>query len=188
VTVARVDCAGRFSSNAVNAEYRLVGQETNGRTWRLFSDGTSFNFADATAGQNLAVFATDAVTFTRRLLPSPAGVLDLGIVGLQWNHVTANQFVTISQSTLKHDIAEIKDLDYLSSVPAPIYYKLNKAPDNRTYLGFMGDQLPDLAKAEGGGVYLNAVIGILCGAVRELQSTVQEQQNQIEELKSQIAS
>lgn len=74
-----------------NAECRLVGQETSGRSWHFFSDGTSFNFRDETGGQNILIVATDAAEFTKRLLPVGDAVpgMDLGIVGARWASVRA---------------------------------------------------------------------------------------------------
>ena len=82
---------GRVEVQNANAEYRLIGQEASGRTWRLFSDGTSFNFRDETGAQNVMIVATDAVQFTKRLLPVGDAVagMDLGIVGARWNTVRA---------------------------------------------------------------------------------------------------
>lgn len=82
---------GRVMVSNPNAEYRLVGQEASGRTWRLFSDGTSFNFRDETGGQNILIIATDAVQFTKRLLPVGDAVpgMDVGIVGARWASVRA---------------------------------------------------------------------------------------------------
>ena len=82
---------GRVEVQNSNAEYRLIGSEASGRTWRLFSDGTSFNFRDETGAQNILIVATDAVQFTKRLLPVGDAVagMDLGIVGARWNSVRA---------------------------------------------------------------------------------------------------
>jgi len=74
-----------------NAELRLMGLETNGRVWRLFSDGTSFNFRDETGGKNILIVATDALQIGRRMVPVGDAVpgMDLGIVGARWNSVRA---------------------------------------------------------------------------------------------------
>ena len=74
-----------------NAELRLIGQEANARTWRLFADGTSFNFRDETGGKNILIVATDALQIGRRMVPVGDAVpgMDLGIVGARWSSVRA---------------------------------------------------------------------------------------------------
>lgn len=101
----------------------------------------------------------------------------LGTASNRWGFVYAAGGVYVtSSSQYKRDIEPIS----YTEVPPGIRYRWKDKegqPDDRAYLGFEADSLPDEAfgldadgKPDRRAVSTNAVIGILCDAVRKLQA------------------
>jgi len=71
-------------------------------------------------------------------------------------------------------------------VPEPIYFTWRDGDDKTRHLGFMGDHLPDIAKAGDGGVYTGAVTAILCGAAKQVKVSYDATIRQLSEENKQI--
>jgi hypothetical protein len=50
----------------------------------------------------------------------------------------------------------------------------------------MGDHLPDVAKEGDGGVYTSSVTAILCGAIKQMEETMEKYESTIEKLEKRI--
>jgi hypothetical protein len=127
-------------------------------------------------------------------MPAQDNKYNLGIGTKRWKAVyAANGTIQTSLSTSKENIESPSDIDYLSSVPEPIYFRWKEGEDKKRHLGFMGDHLPDVAKEGDGGVYTSSVTAILCGAIKQLkeenkqlkedyETTIRQLEKRIEQL------
>jgi len=118
---------------------------------------------------------------------------DCGGSGHRWKavnagNVYASNVLQRSLSKFKQNIDSPTDMDYLSAIPDPIYFNWKDSDDKKRYLGFMGDYLPGIAKDGEGNVYMNSVIAILCGAVRQLKEAVDQLKHENEQLQRRIQS
>ena len=127
-------------------------------------------------------------------MPAQDNKFRLGIASKRWKEIwAANGTILTSLSKFKENIESPSDIDYLSTVPEPIYFNWKDGEDKQRHLGFMGDHLPDVAKEGNGGVYTSSVTAILCGAVKQLreengqlkedhETTIRQLEKRIEQL------
>ena len=121
---------------------------------------------------------------TPQMLPRPDNTWDLGNGTFRWAEVfAAIGSINTSHSTTKYDIKDLEDLE----VPKAVRFKRKDDTahrEGREYIGYLNDSLPDTArpKDKNGEVYGTqnydqAVVGILCNAVRKLQAEIKELKN-----------
>jgi hypothetical protein len=120
-------------------------------------------------------------------MPAQDNKFNLGVGSKRWTAVyAANGTIQTSLSKFKENIESPSDIDYLTSVPEPIYFNWKDRGDKKMHLGFMGDHLPDVAKEGDGGVYTSSVTAILCGAIKQLkedyETTIRQLEKRIEQL------
>lgn len=147
----------RFTSNTSSGCYRW-----NQVTW--FNGGAGF-------------YEVNGIEFTD--VPDVNNTYTLGASGHRWIDIWCSAGLnSTSHSDYKRDITPIEDI----AVPRGITFKWKDTEGtdkDRTYMGFLADDLPTNAfafKTDGSidntGIYQNAVIGILCAAVKKLEDDV----------------
>lgn len=99
--------------------------------------------------------------------PIADNAIKLGKTGQRWSEVwAANGTIQTSHSSTKTDIVDVEDME----VPRGVMYNR----DGRRFLGYLNDSLPLEGRPTGDltANYEQAVIGVLCSAVRKLQAEV----------------
>lgn len=141
---------------------------------------TGFRFPSAgligvsLAGTGYYQFASTAFTVTDN-------AINLGGLSNRWKEVfSVNGTINTSHSSFKTDIKAIGNIP----VPQGVYFRWKDkvgTSEDKVVMGFLADDLPKEAfssdekgEVDLRGVHLNAVVGILCSAVRSLQGDVKE--------------
>lgn len=159
--------------------------DTNTGLFRRASD----QVAITCGGQEIATFATVASgglvmlnaadINSNRIQPNADNTYTLGTGSARWSEVfAAIGTINTSHSTTKYDIQDLEELE----VPRAVRYKVKDDVSHKKgkeYIGYLNDTLPDAARPwnEDGSLvktanYENAVVGILCNAVRKLQDEI----------------
>ncbi len=136
-----------------------------------------------------------ASDFGGSIYPTIDNKFTLGQSNSRWSTISAysiyadylhGNLASRSLSKFKESIESPTDIDYLSAIPDPIYFNWKDNDDKKRYLGFMGDQLPTIARDGEGNVYNNSVVAILCGAVQQLKESVKQLKEENEQLRRKI--
>ena len=75
--------------------------------------------------------------------------------------------------------------DYLSLVPPTIQFKWKDGRIAGEHLGYVGDDLPEIAKINNEAIDDVALVGILCGAIKQLEKKVNSLESKLAKLEAQ---
>ena len=199
---------GINSSTYSNGASSLLNGANNGY---LYSKGQDFVIGNASTSKSIIFFTggdatsnekfrinssgvvlNSAMTFNSAgvssdILPSASGTYNLGSSTKRWNNIYSSNLLNVSDARLKQDIA---DIHY--GLPAilkmhPVQYKWKQSEDKDTKLGFLAQELREVVpeivvgdeRKETLAVNYTEIIPLLVKAI-------QEQQQQIDQLKKRI--
>jgi len=164
-------------------ELTITNGLTRIKSGTLSIDSQTINMGDQT---------TDLINFLARVqttfLPSTTNARDIGSSSLRWREIFSNNVLNVSFSKFKKDIISLDDkncLDICKSLDTIEFswndkgYQSDGSEEdeynkNRKYVGFNADKLKTMLPnaVNGDMVYTNAVIGLLLGTVRHLESRI----------------
>jgi hypothetical protein len=143
-------------------------------------------FGKSNSPDGFALLTDGMSGFNGDIFPGQNQQLNCGLPNRKWKNVFCVNLIQTSLSEFKENIESPSDIDYLSSIPEPIYFNWRETEDKRRHLGFMGDHLPDIAKEDGGGVHTGSVIALLCGAVKKMEKLIDKLHVENSELQKRI--
>jgi hypothetical protein len=176
-------------SNDPNTGMYIYGADQLG-----FATGGAARFIIGTGGTTTFSSSLGEIN-VNSLTPNGDNTYKCGKSGVRWSEVwAANGTIQTSHSKFKRDIKEISNV----IVPKGITYRwkdtAGKGPiKDKIHIGFLADDLPkdafaldEKGKIDLAGVETNAVIGVLCSAVRDLQKENKSLKLRLDALASKI--
>lgn len=160
-----------FTDGAVGTPSMSFINDTDNGSYRIGAD----NWALSVGGAETLQFQTGLTVVSKRLQPAADNTLDFGTAARRWSVVyAATGTINTSHSSTKANIVDIDPEEF--EVPQGVFFDR----DGRRHMGYLNDCLPDVARPMDEGKlvktmnYENAVIGVLCAAVRKLQKELKE--------------
>ncbi|HLP79900.1 MAG TPA: tail fiber domain-containing protein [Acidobacteriota bacterium] len=190
-----------------NGAYFITSAGTNGQVWT--SDGTNEGYWAAAAGgiggSGTAAYIpkwSAGTTLTNSIIQDDATNVGIGVAPSTYKlrvngAVGATAYWYTSDASLKKNVRQLNDESMLSKVLAlkPVTFEWKDSADMNTQIGFIAQDvekvLPQVVNTDASGlksVQYGNMVAPLVAAVQEQQRMIDAQQQQIDELKAQIAA